>query len=161
MLAGLIAVSVHGNSQHFGLIHPGLIVFSLHWPALVAAMVRGCDSGMLVRVLLASLRGVSQTCTSAGALAIRCVSRSFAAFLIAVIGVLSDVATYGSCNEATRSLLENEASVPAAFSFFKFVATWLTAWSCVLAEVFPPSVSIGAALGQNIVTLTGCRIARQ
>jgi H+/Cl- antiporter ClcA len=45
--------------------------------------------------------------------------------------------------------------VPAAFALFKFVATWLTAWSGVPAGIFAPSLSIGAAMGQNIASLTG------
>ena len=155
VLAGLIAVSVHGNGPHFGVIHPGPIGLSLLWPGLLAAVVCGFAGGLFARVLLASLRGVSPDLPTRWRARYPVRFALGCGFLVAVIGVLSGGATYGSGNEATRSLLENEASVPAAFAFFKFVATWLTAWSGVPAGIFAPSLSIGAAMGQNIATLTG------
>jgi H+/Cl- antiporter ClcA len=155
VLAGLIAVSVHGNGPHFGVIHPGPIGLSLLWPGLLAAVVCGFAGGLFARVLIASLRGVSPDLPTRWRARYPVRFALGCGFLIAVIGVLSGGATYGSGNEATRSLLENEANVPAAFALFKFVATWLTAWSGVPAGIFAPSLSIGAAMGQNIASLTG------
>lgn len=37
---------------------------------------------------------------------------------------------------------------------FKFLVTWLTAWSGVPAGIFSPSLAIGAALGNDIALLT-------
>ena len=155
VLAGLIAVSVHGNGPHFGVIHPGPIGLSLLWPGLLAAVVCGFAGGLFARVLIASLRGVSPDLPTRWRARYPVRFALGCGFLIAVIGVLSGGATYGSGNEATRSLLENEANVPAAFALFKFVATWLTAWSGVPAGIFAPSLSIGAAMGQNIASITG------
>ena len=155
VLAGLIAVSVHGNGPHFGVIHPGPIGLALLWPGLLAAVVSGFAGGLFARVLIASLRGVSPDLPTRWRARYPVRFALGCGFLIAVIGVLSGGATYGSGNEATRSLLENEANVPAAFALFKFVATWLTAWSGVPAGIFAPSLSIGAAMGQNIASLTG------
>ena len=155
VLAGLIAVSVYGNGTHFGVIHPGPIGWSLLGPGLLAALASGCAGGLFARLLLASLRGQSPDWPS------RLRARHpiwFAAgcgLLVAAIGAISGGATYGSGNEATRDLLENDASLPGAFALLKFVATWLTAWSGVPAGIFAPSLSIGAALGHDIALLTG------
>jgi len=155
VLAGLIAVSVYGNGTHFGVIHPGPIGLSLLGPGLLAALASGCAGGLFARLLLACLRGRSPDWPT------RLRARHpvwFAAgcgLLVAAIGALSGGATYGSGNETTRSLLENEAGMPAGFVLFKFVATWLTAWTGAPAGIFAPSLSIGAALGHDVALLTG------
>ncbi|WP_209586166.1 chloride channel protein [Massilia sp. BHUDP2] len=155
VLAGLIAVSVYGNGTHFGVIHPGPIGLTLLGPGLLAALASGCAGGLFARLLLTSLRGVSPDWPT------RLRARHpvwFAAgcgLLVAAIGAISGGTTYGSGNETTRALLENEASLPPAFVLLKFIATWLTAWSGVPAGIFAPSLSIGAALGHDIALLTG------
>ena len=155
VLAGLIAVSVHGNGTHFGVIHPGPIGLALLWPGLLAALASGCAGGLFARLLLSSLRGQSPDAPSRWRARHPVWFAAGCGLLVALIGVLSGGATYGSGNEATRGLLENEASLPGAFTLFKFVATWLTAWSGAPAGIFAPSLSIGAALGHDIALLTG------
>ena len=155
VLAGLIAVSVHGNGTHFGVIHPGPIGLALLWPGLLAALASGCAGGLFARLLLTCLRGQSPDAPSRWRARHPVWFAAGCGLLVALIGVLSGGATYGSGNEATRGLLENEASLPGAFTLFKFVATWLTAWSGAPAGIFAPSLSIGAALGHDIALLTG------
>ena len=155
VLAGLIAVSVHGNGPHFGVIHPGPIGLSLLWPGLLAAIVCGAAGGLFARLLLASLRGTSPDLPSRWRARYPVRFAFGCGLVVAIIGIVSGGATYGSGNEATRGLLENEAGLPVAFALFKFAATWLTAWSGVPAGIFAPSLSIGAALGHDIAVLTG------
>ncbi|HEX8606984.1 MAG TPA: chloride channel protein [Pseudoduganella sp.] len=156
VLAGLIAVSFHGNATHFGVIHPGPIGLFLLWPGVLVTLVTGFAGGLFARLLL--------TCQRVGRspdrptrwrarypvrFAIGC------GFAVAIIGTVSGGATWGSGTEATRGLLDNSAAVPASFAFLKFVATWLTAWAGIPAGIFAPSLSIGAALGHDVALLTG------
>ena len=155
VLAGLIAVSVYGNGTHFGVIHPGPIGLALVGPGLLVTMLAGLAGGLFARLLLASLRGTSPDRPSRWRqrfpvrFAIGC------GLAVALIGVVTGGATYGSGNEATRALLDSNANVPVGFALFKFIATWLTAWSGVPAGIFAPSLSIGAALGHDVAWLTG------
>jgi len=155
VLAGLIAVSVYGNGTHFGVIRPGPIGLPLLMPGLLTALACGLAGGLFARLLVTCLRGKSDD------LPTRWRARHpirFAAgcgLAVALIGIISGGATYGSGNEATHGLLNNEASVPGAYALFKFVATWLTAWSGIPAGIFAPSLSIGAALGHDVALLTG------
>ncbi|USX23603.1 chloride channel protein [Oxalobacteraceae bacterium OTU3REALA1] len=155
VLAGLIAVSVYGNGTHFGVIHPGPIGLPLLGPGLLVTLVTGLAGGLFARLLLASLRGTSPDRPSRWRqrfpirFAIGC------GLAVALIGVVTGGATYGSGNEATRALLDNNGHVPTGFALFKFTATWLTAWSGVPAGIFAPSLSIGAALGHDVAALTG------
>ncbi len=155
VLAGLIAVSFYGNATHFGIIRPGPINLVLLGPGLLTALVTGVAGGLFSRLLLVCLSGRSRDLPTRWRkrhpiwFALGC------GLVVAVIGLLSGGATYGTGNEATRTLLENDGGVPGAFAFFKFVATWLTAWAGVPAGIFAPSLSIGAALGHDIAQLTG------
>jgi H+/Cl- antiporter ClcA len=155
VLAGLIAVSVYGNGTHFGVIHPGPIGLSLLGPGLLVTLLAGLAGGLFARLLLTSLRGTSLDAPSRWRqrypvrFAISC------GLAVAVIGVVTGGATYGSGNEATRALLDNNGQVTGGFALFKFIATWLTAWSGVPAGIFAPSLSIGAALGHDVAALTG------
>jgi H+/Cl- antiporter ClcA len=155
VLAGLIAVSVYGNGTHFGVIRPGPIGLSLVGPGLLVTLVTGLAGGLFARLLLASLRGTSPDAPSRWRqrypirFAVGC------GLAIAVIGVVTGGATYGSGNDATRALLDNDGHVQGGFALFKFIATWLTAWSGVPAGIFAPSLSIGAALGHDVAAITG------
>jgi len=155
VLAGLVAISVYGNGTHFGVIHPGPIGLALLGPGLLTAVVCGFAGGLFARLLLASLSGRSDDLPSRWRARHPVAFAAGCGLLVAVVGILSGGSTYGSGNEATRDLLDNEASLPLAFALFKFVATWLTAWSGVPAGIFAPSLSIGAGLGNDIALLTG------
>lgn len=155
VLAGLIAVSVYGNGTQFGVIHPGEIGFSLLWPGLLTTLVSGLVGGLFARLLLACLRGKSADLPSRWRARHPVAFAAICGLLVALIGLLSAGATYGTGNETTRSLLDGDGGVPGAFALFKFVATWLTVWSGVPAGIFAPSLSIGAALGHDIALLTG------
>ncbi len=155
VLAGLIAVSVNGNATHFGVIHAGPIGLPLLWPGIVTALVAGAAGGLFARLLLASLSGTSADHASRWRARHPVLFAGVCGLLVASIGLLGNGTTFGSGNEATRQMLDGEASVPAAFAFFKYIATWLTVWSGVPAGIFAPSLSIGAALGHDIALLTG------
>jgi H+/Cl- antiporter ClcA len=72
---------------------------------------------------------------------------------VALIGIVSNGDTFGSGSSYTRQMVEGTAAVPSVFFFLKFIVTWLTAWSGVPAGIFAPSLSIGAALGNDIAML--------
>ena len=89
VLAGLIAVSVHGNGTHFGVIHPGPIGLALLWPGLLAALASGCAGGLFARLLLSSLRGQSPDAPSRWRARHPVWFAAGCGLLVALIGVLS------------------------------------------------------------------------
>jgi H+/Cl- antiporter ClcA len=75
--------------------------------------------------------------------------------LIALLGVSSEGATFGSGYTHTRQLLEAGSESSELFVPFKFLATWLTTWSGVPGGIFAPSLAIGGALGHDVSQLFG------
>ena len=155
VLAGLIAVSVYGNGTHFGVIRPGPIGLALVAPGLLVAVVCGLAGGLFARLLVTCLSMRSKDAPTRWRQRYPVRFAAGCGLVVAVIGIISGGATYGSGNEATNALLANEAAVPGAYALFKFVATWVTAWSGIPAGIFAPSLSIGAALGHDVALLTG------
>lgn len=155
VLAGLVAVSVYGNGTYFGVIHVPTVGLDLLWPGLLAALASGVAGGLFARLLIASLSGQSADRFSRWRLKRPVLFAAGCGLAVAVIGVVTHGATFGSGYAYTRSMLEGQENTPAIYVLFKFVATWLTAWSGVPAGIFAPSLAIGAALGNDIAQLTG------
>lgn len=154
VLAGLIAVSVDGNATYFGVIHGAVLGWSLLLPGLLVAALAGIAGGIFSRLLLASLSGRGRDPLSRLRMRRPIVFAAVCGALVAVIGVLCGGATFGSGSAATRALVEGGAALPSAYALFKFVATWLSAWSGVPAGIFAPALAIGAAIGNDVSMLT-------
>ena len=73
---------------------------------------------------------------------------------MAVIGVVTAGATYGSGYNQTRGLLEGESSFSFLYTPLKFIATWLTTWTGVPAGVFAPALAVGAGIGSDVASVT-------
>jgi H+/Cl- antiporter ClcA len=150
VLGGVVAVSAHGNATYFGVVHTGAVGLSLLGPGMVVALCAGVAGGLFSRLLIVSLAGQGRDPLS------RLRARHpvwFGASCgagVAVIGLVTAGTTFGSGYEPTRAMVEGVATMPMMYAFFKFVATWLSAWSGVPAGIFAPSLAIGGALGNDV-----------
>lgn len=155
VLAGLVAVSTYGNATYFGVIRVQEMGLSLLWPGLLTALCSGVAGGLFARLLLASLSGQARDAPSRWrnkrpvAFAVAC------GLGVAIIGVATHGATFGSGYAYTRTMLQGGQEMPAVYVLCKFVATWLTTWAGVPAGIFAPSLAIGAALGNDVAMVTG------
>jgi H+/Cl- antiporter ClcA len=154
ILAGLMAVSAYGNKSHFGEIRVEGISLALGLPGLLVAILSGIFGGLFARLLIYSLHTTS-------ALWVHQIRRSspiwFAGacgLMVAIIGVSSDGATFGSGYAHTKAMLENRDHVSTLYVLLKMAATWLTTWAGVPAGIFAPALAIGAALGNDIAMLS-------
>ena len=150
VLSGLIAVSFNGNATYFGVIHVPAVTLSLLGPALVVALACGVAGGLFARLLLRSLAGDGPDRLSRYRREHPVLFAGGCGLVVAVVGVVTGAATFGSGYSHTRHMLEGTGIVSQSYVFFKFIATWVTAWSGVPAGIFAPSLSIGAALGNDI-----------
>ena len=153
VLAGVVAVSAHGNSTYFGVIHAPALDWSLLLPGLAVALAAGAAGGLFSRLLLASLGGEGRDAMSRLRRSHPVLFAGVCGLLVAVIGIVTGGAAFGSGYAPTQALVEGGASSGPLYGLFKFVATWLTTWSGVPAGVFAPSLAIGAAIGHDVATL--------
>ena len=154
VMAGVIAVSVHGNGTYFGIIHAAPIDAGLLLPGLTVSIAAGLAGGLFSRLLLVSLNGSGMDAFSRLRVARPVLFAGVCGMLVAVIGVVSTGATFGSGYASTRLMVDGGAGIPPIYALLKFLATWLTTWSGAPAGIFAPSLAIGAAIGNDIAMLT-------
>jgi H+/Cl- antiporter ClcA len=75
--------------------------------------------------------------------------------VIAIIGLVSGGATFGSGYDYTRQLLGGRTDLPVLYVTLRMVATWLATWSGVPGGLFAPCLAIGAGIGNDVALLTG------
>ena len=154
VLAGLVSVSVFGNATYFGVIHVPMLHWSFAGPALLVTLGSGLLGGLFSRLLQASLMGTSHPIMRWRA-AHPVVFSGLCGLGVAVIGIASGGATFGSGYQTTRQLVEGHAQMPGLYVTLRLAATWLAVWSGVPGGLFAPSLAIGAGFGNDIAVLTG------
>ena len=154
VLAGLIAISVYGNANYFGFIEAPNVDWSLLGPGVLVALGSGLAGGLFSRLLIRSLAGGGDR-FSAWRRARPIAFAAACGLAVALLGVATTGATFGSGYAYTRALLDGTQSAPAIYALCKFLATWLTVWSGVPGGLFAPALAIGAGLGNDVALLTG------
>ena len=150
VLGGLVAVSVYGNATYFGVIRVAHLNLALLLPGLALTVLAGVAGGLFSRLLIASLRGLGNDPMSRLRGRRPVVFAALCGLLVALIGLVTDGATFGSGYASTRAMVEGTGVMHVAYAPFKFLATWLSTWSGVPAGIFAPSLAIGAALGNDV-----------
>lgn len=153
VLSGLIAVSIYGNNTYFGVIRVEELSLRMFVPALVGALVTGLAGGLFARLLISSLGDLMPARVTAFRRAFPLRFALACGFGVALIGLLSGGTSYGSGYTHTRAILAGGEAVSHLDALFRFVATWLTAWSGVPGGVFAPALAIGADVGNSIAAL--------
>ncbi len=154
VLAGLMGVSAYGNASYFGNIRVVNLSWSYLLPGVMVVVSCGLLGGLFARLLHASTVGGADFFS-------RLKQRHpvrFAAgcgFAVAVVGIVSSGATFGSGYDYTRRLVEGHMDMPMLYVTLRLVATWLAVWSGVPGGIFAPSLAIGAGIGNDMALAVG------
>lgn len=156
VLAGLMGVSVYGNSTYFGVIRVQPVSWALLGPGLLVAVGCGLLGGLFARLLARSLSGLSNDRFTRWRQRYPVRFAAGCGLAVALIGLPSGGATFGSGYSHTRELLEGGGSgeIGGLYLLLKFVATWITAWSGAPGGIFAPALAIGGALGADVAQLS-------
>ncbi len=153
IIAGLAAVYVQGNYTYFGSSHAALSGASGWLGVLLCGLAGGVLGGGFSRLLLAfSTHGLPGR---AGVL-MRAYPVRFAAvcgFLLALIGLASGNAVYGSGYEEAKRLIEGTGEATAGYGLWKMLATFVSFISGIPGGLFAPSLSAGAGIGHAVASL--------
>jgi len=155
VLAGLMGISIYGNSTYFGLIRVQPISWALLGPGLLVAISCGLAGGLFARLLTLSLSGRSSDRFTRWRQRYPVRFAAGCGLAVALIGLVSGGTTFGSGYLHTRGLLEGGAEGDQLYALLKFLATWITAWSGAPGGIFAPSLAIGGGLGWDIAQWTG------
>jgi len=152
VLSGLIAVSVYGNASYFGVIRVPRLGAEHAAAGLLVIGACGILGGLFSRLLHDCIVGGSDR-FSAWRRGHPVVFATACGLAIAIVGVISDGATFGSGYDYTRRLVNGHVDVPLLYVTLRIVATWLAVWSGVPGGIFAPTLAIGAGLGGDVALL--------
>lgn len=150
MVAGLVSLGVAGDYIYFGAMRQTLDLRGVLFVAPVAGIAGGLAGGLFSRALL----GFS----APGRPWIRAIKRhsvvtaGTCGLLVAISGILTAGATWGTGYETTRLLVEAQGGSPW-FGPAKFLSTLATAVSGAPGGIFAPSLSVGAGLGDLLTNI--------
>jgi len=145
IIAGMVALAIHGNYYYFGTVNAQME--PLHTLAAIVACgtVGGLLGGVFSMLLIQGNRRIGP---------VRGRHPVVIAFLcglaLAVFGWFSSGMTYGTGYEEARRLLEGGESTGWAFPIMKLGATVASYWSGIPGGIFAPSLSVGAGMGAEI-----------
>ncbi len=146
ILGGIATLALAGNYTYFGVTAVGLPLGSGWLAVLLCGVIGGLLGGAFSQILLFMARGLPGR---AGRW-IKAHPIAFAALcglMIAIIGIVSGGATYGTGYAQARMLVEGDARLPVTFFLLKFLATVFSFFSGIPGGIFAPSLSVGASLG--------------
>jgi H+/Cl- antiporter ClcA len=152
ILAGLASLGLVGNYSYFG-SNASMLTVTIDWVALVACGVVGGVAGALfAKVALKGSDLLRQWSSSApGRRAL--IQAGACGLVVALCGLLSHNATYGTGYEAARGAVEGGGHLPWSFAPLKMLATLASTMSGIPGGFFAPTLSIGAGLGDMIADL--------
>ena len=149
ILAGIAALGMVGNYSYFGSTGSMLMV-TIDWAGVVICGVAGGLAGALFARCV--LKGSSVLGRYATSLPRALMLAGSCGLVVAVCGLLSHGATYGTSYEAARAAVEG-GHTAWSFAPLKFIATLASTLSGIPGGFFAPTLSIGAGLGDIIADL--------
>ncbi len=151
MISGLTSQGIAGNYLYFGTMGQSLPIHIAILAAPLAGVIGGGLGGLFSRWLLA-LIGRRRSSKPSGLFKHPLLIALICGIIVAVLGVLTEGATWGTGYAPTRALLEGQGG-----SFLlgpaKFVTTLATSASGLPGGIFAPSLAVGAGFGDLISKL--------
>jgi len=149
--AGLTSLSLQGDYTYFGTTHAALSGIEGWLAVPVLGVLGGLLGGGYSRVLILFARGLPGRIGRA----IKARPVLFAAvcgLVVALCGLLSGGAAFGTGYAQARALVQGEGGTPAAFGALKLLATAASSVSSIPGGIFAPSLAVGAGLGANVAS---------
>jgi H+/Cl- antiporter ClcA len=146
---GLTTLALVGDYTYFGTT-PTMLQDGTDWLAIpICGVIGGLAGGLFSQFVIVMARGLPGMFGDALKrkpllLAILC------GLGVAVCGLTSGGAVYGTGYEQVKTALESGTALPESFGILKFLATSLTAASGIPGGIFAPSLAVGAGIGSNV-----------
>ncbi len=152
IVAGIASLALVGNYAYFGSSGAGIDLGG-GWLAVGACGVAGgVAGGAFAATLVRAARGLPGAVGRwLGARPV--LSAALCGLGVALLGLATHGATFGTGYAQARGLVEGHATLPLGFPLAKLAATVLSYFSGMPGGIFAPSLAIGAGLGHAVGAL--------
>ncbi|GLQ97680.1 chloride channel protein [Dyella mobilis] len=149
-VGGVVSLGLLGNYAYFGTVQTSLPLGNAWLAVLACGVICGLAGGLFARLILLSRSG---PLAALGRLrdrspvwfAVGC------GLALAVLGVLSHNAVYGTGYVQARAFVQDAAVTPGhSFGVAKLLANVVSYWAGIPGGIFSPALAVGAGLGHNI-----------
>lgn len=148
VLAGVIAIAIHGNYTYFGNAS-AIFQNPRDWYAvLVCGICGGLAGGLFSETLIRGSRRLVPVIKRAP-LRFACVT----GIALAGLGIATDGATFGTGYHHANEIISGGSEPPLLFPLLKLVATWLSYFTGIPGGIFAPTLAAGAGLGADLAVL--------
>ena len=144
VIAGLTAISIHGNYVYFGSVYSVLPAGTSWWAIPFCGLLGGLFGGLFSQSLIyggKKLRPLLKQYPERVAIA--------CGLLISVFGLLSSGATFGTGYQQAGQIISGTTTYDPWFPFLKVFATMASYLSGIPGGIFSPSLTAGAGFGAN------------
>lgn len=148
ILAGMASLGLVGNYSYFG-SNASMLTVTIDWIALPICGVLGGLLGAVFARAVLRINAFTSSYIAANPRRNVVLVAFIAGLIVAICGLLSGGATYGTGYEAARQAVEG-SGMSLDFAPLKFFATVASTCSGIPGGLFAPSLSIGAGLGEAI-----------
>jgi len=148
MIAGLVSLGVAGDYVYFGAMRASLDVWQVPGIALAAGVLGGLAGGLFARSVLGFAASSAGWITALRRRPI--LLAASCGLIVALLGIATGGATWGTGYEATRALVEGQGG-SLWFGPAKLLAALATTLSGTPGGIFAPSLAVGAGFG-NLLT---------
>ncbi|MCQ8241598.1 chloride channel protein [Acetobacteraceae bacterium KSS12] len=149
ILSGITSLALVGNYSYFGHTTVALPLGRAWEAVLICGMLGGLGGGLFSEILVRAADGLPG---AAGRFLVRrpVLFAAGCGLALALIGLVSHGATYGTGYEQAQQLVNGTSDLGASFFALKFIASVLSYLSGVPGGIFAPSLSVGAGIGGAI-----------
>lgn len=146
IFSGVTSIAFMGNYTYFG--HTNAVIpIGSAWTAVgICGIIGGIIGGLFSRLVIALSRGFPFP-MSLFARKRPLVFAGICGFLLALLGIASDGATYGTGYLQANGIVNGYLHYPASFFVLKYVSMLITFCSGIPGGMFAPSLAIGAGMG--------------
>lgn len=148
IIAGVAAIACLGNYEYFGHAKTSLELRNGWLPVLATGLIGGLMGGVFSRVIIAGSVIIARMHT------LKTVHRiglgAACGLVVAIVGVATGGATFGTGYGEARAALEGTSDVGLWYAPLKLLATAVSTLSGIPGGLFAPSLSIGAGIGSIV-----------
>jgi len=151
ILAGIASLGLVGNYSYFG-SNASMLIVTIDWVAVpICGVAGGLAGALFAKLVLRGSRALRGWVAGAPRGRALCLA-GLCGLIVALCGLASHGATYGTSYEAARGAVEG-GHIGWDFMPLKFAATLASTLSGIPGGFFAPTLSIGAGLGDIIADL--------